>query len=160
MILICAEGNHNSINDKSCIAEISAISPRKWLATRFCKFLIPEFCFWEYKRYLAGSQRFQGFEFSKTISQQSFQLPRFEVLFRSEVKNCNNNKTNNLRPWKDPKPEEVLHGKLLWRTLAEGVRRADSSVAKTLQDSCAQFHFAGRNGLYYHSHGDVTTDVP
>ncbi len=63
-------------------------------------------------------------------------------------------------PGKNPKPEETLHSKLLWRTLVEGVRRADSSVADTLLSSYAQFHLINWNDLYYHSYQDITTDIP
>ncbi|KXS31039.1 MAG: Uncharacterized protein AWT59_2838 [Candidatus Gallionella acididurans] len=44
-------------------------------------------------------------------------------------------------PGKNPNPEEALHSKLLWRTLVEGVRRADSAIADTLQDSYANSIF-------------------
>jgi hypothetical protein len=63
-------------------------------------------------------------------------------------------------PGKNPKPEEAQHSKLLWRTLVEGARRADSSVANVLQASYAQFHLIDWNDLYYHSHEDITTDIP
>lgn len=63
-------------------------------------------------------------------------------------------------PGKNPKPEAALHSKLLWRTLVEGVRRADSAVADTLQASYSQFHLISWNHLYYHAHKDVTSDIP
>ena len=63
-------------------------------------------------------------------------------------------------PGKNPKPEPALHGKLLWRTLVEGVRRADSAVADTLQADYAQFHLVGWNYLYYHEHKDAIGDIP
>lgn len=63
-------------------------------------------------------------------------------------------------PGNNPNPEEALHRKLLWRTLVEGVRRADSAVADTLQESHAQFHLVNWNDLYYHSHKDIATDIP
>ncbi len=63
-------------------------------------------------------------------------------------------------PGKSPKPEEAQHSKLLWRTLVEGVRRADSSVADTLLVNYAQFHLIDWNELYYHLHEDIATDIP
>jgi hypothetical protein len=44
---------------------------------------------------------------------------------------------------KNPKPEPALHRELLWRTLVEGVRRADRTVAGTLQTRFPQFHLVG-----------------
>ena len=63
-------------------------------------------------------------------------------------------------PGKNPKPEATLHRALLWRTLLDGVRRADSAVADTLQASYAQFHLANWNYLYYQSHKDIADDLP
>jgi hypothetical protein len=63
-------------------------------------------------------------------------------------------------PGKNPKPEPALHSKLLWRTLVEGVRRADSAAAGTLQTGFPQFHLAGWNHLYYHKYKDITKDIP
>jgi hypothetical protein len=53
-------------------------------------------------------------------------------------------------PGKNPKPEAAQHRELLWRTLVEGVRRADRAVAGALQASYAQFHLVSWNYLYYH----------
>lgn len=63
-------------------------------------------------------------------------------------------------PGKNPKPVAALHRELLWRTLVEGVRRADSAVAGTLQASYSQFHLVSWNYLYYHAHKDITRDIP
>lgn len=63
-------------------------------------------------------------------------------------------------PGKNPKPEKALHRKLLWRALVEGVRRADSVTADTLQASYAQFHLISWNYLYYHQYKDITMDIP
>ena len=63
-------------------------------------------------------------------------------------------------PGKNPKPEAAAHRALLWRTLVEGVRRADSAVTDTLRASYAQFHLINWNYLYYHAHKDVTGDIP
>ncbi len=67
--------------------------------------------------------------------------------FRSDIKANMTKKQIIFVSGKNPNPEEVLHRKLLWRTLMEGVRRADSSVADTLQDSHAQFHLINWNDL-------------
>ena len=63
-------------------------------------------------------------------------------------------------PGKNPKPEAVLHRELLWRTLVEGVRRADSTVAETLRANYPQFHLVSWNYLYYHEYKDITRDIP
>jgi hypothetical protein len=63
-------------------------------------------------------------------------------------------------PGKNPKPDPAQHRELLWRTLVEGVRRADRDAAGTLQDRIAQFHLVGWNYLYYHEHKDITKDIP
>jgi len=63
-------------------------------------------------------------------------------------------------PGKNPKPEADAHRELLWRTLVEGVRRADSAAADTLQAAYAQFHLISWNYLYYHAYKDITLDVP
>jgi hypothetical protein len=63
-------------------------------------------------------------------------------------------------PGKNPKPEPAQHRELLWRTLVEGVRRADRTVAGNLQASFPQFHLVGWNYLYYHRYKDVTKDLP
>jgi hypothetical protein len=63
-------------------------------------------------------------------------------------------------PGKNPKPEAVLHRELLWRTLVEGVRRADSVAAETLRANYPQFHLVSWNYLYYHEYKDITRDIP
>ncbi|MDH4235240.1 MAG: hypothetical protein OEV15_08925, partial [Gallionella sp.] len=63
-------------------------------------------------------------------------------------------------PGKNPKPEESQHRKLLWRTLLEGVRRADRETASALQASYPQFHLVSWSYLYYHQYKDATTDIP
>lgn len=63
-------------------------------------------------------------------------------------------------PGKNPKPAKAQHRELLWRTLVEGVRRADSVTAETLQSSYAQFHLISWNHLYYHRYKDITMDIP
>jgi len=63
-------------------------------------------------------------------------------------------------PGKNPKPEAALHRALLWRTLLEGVRRADRIAADALQSGEAQFHLFSWNYLYYHRYKDITKDIP
>lgn len=63
-------------------------------------------------------------------------------------------------PGKNPKPEAEQHRELLWRTLVEGVRRADRTLAGTLQASYAQFHMVSWNYLYYRAYKDITKDIP
>ena len=63
-------------------------------------------------------------------------------------------------PGKNPKPPEDQHRKLLWRTLLEGVRRADPYVFDHLGDHAASFKFIAWNYLYYHVHKDNSRDLP
>ena len=63
-------------------------------------------------------------------------------------------------PGKNPKPEAELHRELLWRTLIEGVRRADSAVAAQMRNFDSQFHLVAWNYLYYHTYKDITLDIP
>jgi hypothetical protein len=63
-------------------------------------------------------------------------------------------------PGKNPKPEAALHREILWRTLVEGVRRADRAVAGTLQAGYAQFHLVSWNYLYYQEYKDITKEIP
>ena len=63
-------------------------------------------------------------------------------------------------PGKNPKPKPAQHRELLWRTLVEGVRRADSVVADQIQASFSQFHLVGWNHIYYHQYKDITSDIP
>jgi hypothetical protein len=63
-------------------------------------------------------------------------------------------------PGKNPKPEPAIHRELLWRTLVEGVRRADRAVAGTLQAGLPQFHLVSWNYLYYRVYKDNTKDIP
>jgi hypothetical protein len=63
-------------------------------------------------------------------------------------------------PGKNPKPEPDMHRELLWRTLVEGVRRADRPVAGEIQACYPQFHLVSWNHLYYHTYKDITLDIP
>lgn len=63
-------------------------------------------------------------------------------------------------PGKNPKPEPAIHRELLWRTLLEGLRRADREVAEEIQSSPSQFQLINWNHLYYRKHRDITPDLP
>ena len=62
-------------------------------------------------------------------------------------------------PGKNPEPRSAQHRELLWRTLVEGVRRADSAVADALQSHKDQFHLVNWNYYYYHKYQDVSRDI-
>lgn len=63
-------------------------------------------------------------------------------------------------PGKNPKPPPEQHRKALWRTLVEGVRRAEPEVAAELQAWHKHFKLAAWNFLYYHSYKDINRDLP
>jgi hypothetical protein len=49
---------------------------------------------------------------------------------------------------------------LLWRTLLEGVHRAEPQVAKNLSKHMDNFKLIGWNYLYYHTYRDISRDLP
>lgn len=63
-------------------------------------------------------------------------------------------------PGKNPKPQATQHRELLWKTMIEGVRRVDRTLASTLQAQYTQFHLVGWNHLFYHAYKDITPDIP
>jgi len=63
-------------------------------------------------------------------------------------------------PGKNPKPQPVQHRELLWKAMIEGVRRADRTLASTLQEHFAQFQLISWNYLFYHTYKDITPDIP
>ena len=63
-------------------------------------------------------------------------------------------------PGKNPKPEPSQHHALLWRTLIEGVRRAEPQVANNLSQHIESFKLADWNYLYYQIHKDSNRDLP
>ncbi len=63
-------------------------------------------------------------------------------------------------PGINPKPPADEHRALLWRTLLEGVRRADVKAANNLQTHYAQFHLVSWNQLFYHEQKDISKDMP
>ena len=63
-------------------------------------------------------------------------------------------------PGKNPKPPPEAHRRALWRTLVEGVRRAEPAVAESLADAHEQFHLAAWNYLFYRTYKDINRDLP
>jgi len=63
-------------------------------------------------------------------------------------------------PGKNPESEVSQHREILWKTLIEGVRRADRFVANTLQTHLTQLHLISWNHLFYHTYIDITHDIP
>ena len=63
-------------------------------------------------------------------------------------------------PGKNPKPLPEQHHLLLWRTLLEGVRRADPDVADNLSQHINTFKLIAWNYLYYHVNKDLDRDLP
>ncbi|MBD3671134.1 MAG: hypothetical protein HUJ29_10205 [Gammaproteobacteria bacterium] len=63
-------------------------------------------------------------------------------------------------PGKNPKPEPEQHKSLLWRSLIEGVRRADPTLFETVQQNEENFHLIAWNYLYYKQYKDITVDIP
>ena len=63
-------------------------------------------------------------------------------------------------PGKNPKPEPSQHHALLWRTLVEGVHRAEPQVADNLNQHIDNFKLIAWNYLYYHRRKDINRDLP
>jgi len=63
-------------------------------------------------------------------------------------------------PGKNPKPPADQHQRLLWRTLVEGVRRAEPDVASDFGQHAKDFTLAAWNYLYYHKSKDISRDLP
>lgn len=63
-------------------------------------------------------------------------------------------------PGKNPKPEPEQHTSLLWRTLLEGVKRANPDIYNNLSqiDNC--FELTAWNYSYYHRYKDGNRDLP
>ena len=62
-------------------------------------------------------------------------------------------------PGKNPKPPADQHQRLLWRTLLEGVRRAEPSVVNDLSEHIENFKLIAWNYLYYHLIKDISRDL-
>jgi len=63
-------------------------------------------------------------------------------------------------PGKNPKPPADQHQSLLWRTLLEGVRRAEPKTASDLGQYSKDFRLIAWNYLYYHASKDVSRELP
>ena len=63
-------------------------------------------------------------------------------------------------PGKNPKPPADQHQDLLWRTLLEGVRRAEPSILSDLSLHVQDFKLIAWNYLYYHKTKDISRDLP
>jgi len=63
-------------------------------------------------------------------------------------------------PGKNPEPHASQHRRLLWRTLTEGIRRTDSSIACDLQTHQKQFHLISWNYRFYRKYRDISHEIP
>ena len=63
-------------------------------------------------------------------------------------------------PGKNPKPVPNQHHALLWRTLIEGVHRAEPQVAENLSSHIEDFKLIAWNYTFYHRHKDINRDLP
>ena len=62
-------------------------------------------------------------------------------------------------PGKNPKPARKVHTDILWRTLLEGVRRAEPEIALELEQQKADFSILPWHPLFYNETKDITTDL-
>lgn len=62
-------------------------------------------------------------------------------------------------PGKNPKPPADQHQRLLWRTLLEGVRRAEPGVIDDLNQHAESFKLIAWNYLYYHESKDISCEL-
>lgn len=63
-------------------------------------------------------------------------------------------------PGMSPMPPADQHTNLLWRTLLEGVRRAEPDIAIDIEQHKARFHIVAWNYSYYQYNHDTTQDLP
>jgi len=63
-------------------------------------------------------------------------------------------------PGKNPKPPAEQHQELLWRTLLEGIRRADPDCYQDILKHKSQFQLSAWNYLYYKKNKDISRDLP
>lgn len=63
-------------------------------------------------------------------------------------------------PGKNPKPPKQQHQDLLWRTLVEGVRRAEPEVVADLSQHKEDFSILAWNQLFYNQIKDISIDLP
>lgn len=62
-------------------------------------------------------------------------------------------------PGKNPKPPAAQHQKLLWRTLLEGVRRAEPETASDLSQYAQNFKLIAWNYIYYLNNKDINSEL-
>jgi hypothetical protein len=63
-------------------------------------------------------------------------------------------------PGKNPKPPPEQHRDMLWRTLVEGVQRANMHVAADIKKQRKHFRLIAWNHLYYQQEKDANRDLP
>ncbi len=63
-------------------------------------------------------------------------------------------------PGKNPKPPADQHRSMLWRTLLEGVQRAEPQIASDMELHSKEFKLIAWNYLYYHTSKDANLDLP
>jgi len=63
-------------------------------------------------------------------------------------------------PGKNPKPTPDQHHALLWRTLVEGIHRADPQIEKNISQHIESFKLAAWNYIFYHTYKDINRDLP
>ena len=62
-------------------------------------------------------------------------------------------------PGKNPKPPSDQHQSLLWRTLLEGVKRAEPELVNEISQHAEDFKLISWNYLYYHLNKDISADL-
>jgi len=63
-------------------------------------------------------------------------------------------------PGKNPKPPAEQHRDMLWRTLLEGLRRAEPDIATHIEQHKDNFHLVAWNYTYYQKSRDTAQDLP
>jgi hypothetical protein len=63
-------------------------------------------------------------------------------------------------PGKNPESRDAQYSELLWKTLIEGVRRVDSSIANAIQAHVSELHLISWNHIFYQTYIDITHDIP
>ena len=63
-------------------------------------------------------------------------------------------------PGKNPKPPADQHHSVLWRTMVEGVRRAEPQLAINFEKHVEDFKLIDWNYSYYHTTKDINRDLP
>lgn len=63
-------------------------------------------------------------------------------------------------PGKNPKPPADQHRSLLWRTLLEGVRRAQPDIVTELEQHAENFRLIAWNYLYYQVSREIEHELP